>query len=367
MSSWSVDGDLARDKVLSFIDEGVACFSLTNELVFANSKFIEFSHALSGSENFMHYWSNELDENNHFVREDLKSANGHFFQCKMYYDNDNRVIVLKDVTTEYELIEKVTYHAEKNHKDTTALMSRIRLEDLEHQCRFTLSGIRDVVSSIAHHWRQPLNAINLEAAAIMHLTNENQDIVDRAKTIIELGCNLSETINSYLEFTASAGVIRPFTADDFFHALKAVCEPRLYRNNIELKLRYKPELVMYNDKNALLQSVVALMTNSMEAYEKNPELTPKIIEVKLIKYRSNVELSVIDGAGGIAHEIIPYLFTPYMSTKSQEGTGIGLAFCKATVEKRLEGLVEINHLSSGTSVKISFPRNIHNEDDNDEG
>jgi len=63
-----------------------------------------------------------------------------------------------------------------------------------------------------------------------------------------------------------------------------------------------------------------------------------IIEVKALNKKDWVEIQVIDHGQGIPDEIKEKIFQPHFTTKPR-GTGLGLASCKAIVEKRHGGKI----------------------------
>ncbi len=71
------------------------------------------------------------------------------------------------------------------------------------------------------------------------------------------------------------------------------------------------------------------------------------------KYANLIKIK--DTAGGVLPDVLPNLFKPYFTTKSK-GTGIGLAYCKATMQK-LGGDLAFNNIC-GESIEfiLSFPK-----------
>jgi signal transduction histidine kinase len=66
-------------------------------------------------------------------------------------------------------------------------------------------------------------------------------------------------------------------------------------------------------------------------------------------------LQVKDTAGGISSKLLEHIFTGYHTTK-EEGTGIGLAFCKHTI-KSFGGDIRCNSVEGYfTEFVLSFPK-----------
>ena len=72
---------------------------------------------------------------------------------------------------------------------------------------------------------------------------------------------------------------------------------------------------------------------------------------------TSIHISVEDNGGGIEEKLMDKVFEPYFSTKSLNGTGLGLHIVKTIVEKQLEGSVKLVNVKGGARFTISLPRN----------
>ena len=78
------------------------------------------------------------------------------------------------------------------------------------------------------------------------------------------------------------------------------------------------------------------------------------VVVSVLRLERQVVLSVRDGGGGVAGEILGRLFEPHFSTTSQ-GSGLGLAVVRRVVE-RAGGSVEARNVGGGLEVRLTFPQ-----------
>jgi signal transduction histidine kinase len=65
-----------------------------------------------------------------------------------------------------------------------------------------------------------------------------------------------------------------------------------------------------------------------------------------------VEVAVSDEGGGIAAEVRPRLFEPFVSTKAQEGLGLSIAH---GIVRELGGAIRYETGSDGTTFRVELP------------
>ena len=79
----------------------------------------------------------------------------------------------------------------------------------------------------------------------------------------------------------------------------------------------------------------------------------------MIQSRENsrsISLVIRDSGGGIPQEIIGKIFEPYFSTKSKNGTGLGLYMAKMIIDKHTDGKISVRNTDEGAEFTIFFPK-----------
>jgi signal transduction histidine kinase len=94
---------------------------------------------------------------------------------------------------------------------------------------------------------------------------------------------------------------------------------------IKLEFLYNDAVFVKADKQRILEVISNLLSNSLKFTEEGA------ITIETRRQDGDVVVTVKDTGTGIASELIPRLFSKF-STKSQQGTGLGLYISKSIVE-----------------------------------
>ena len=203
----------------------------------------------------------------------------------------------------------------------------------------------EMISMIAHQWRQPLSTITLQISNLhfKRLLGEDVSIEENDKTLREISdaiMYLSETIDDFQTY------FRPTREQEtkevhalFERAIKFV-RPRINELDIEIINQKENDIFIQTYDNEMVQVILNLLNNSIDAFiERKKE------NAKLYLYADETEekvcIYVKDNAGGIPKETLTRLFEPYFSTKGKNGTGLGLYMSKMIVQKQFGGEIRV--------------------------
>jgi two-component system, NtrC family, sensor kinase len=107
------------------------------------------------------------------------------------------------------------------------------------------------------------------------------------------------------------------------------------------------------DPAQIEQVLLALIMNAVDAMPRGGNLW---IETGLSKDKNEIEIRVRDDGAGIAPDILPQIFEPFLTTKeSGHGVGLGLAISRGIVERH-NGRIEVaSELGRGTTFTVALP------------
>jgi signal transduction histidine kinase len=213
-----------------------------------------------------------------------------------------------------------------------------------------------LTASLIHEIRNPLSVIKLNLDYLKMINDElNAEVnesVDSSSEALERIERLIETINDFSKknhLAESLSSVNEIT-------LKAINILKSTANNINVRISYElqdqiPE--MFFDKNKLLQIILNLLNNALEACPEGG-----VINIKTFFNEGNTLVwQVEDNGVGIAEEEREQIFNEFYTSK-REGTGLGLSVCRMLLDEYRSELKFESELGNGSKFYILFNPNI---------
>lgn len=226
---------------------------------------------------------------------------------------------------------------------------------LLHQSRLAQMG--EMISMIAHQWRQPLSEIS---GIFMEMqTAAKFDKAD--KTFIQTQTQKGDNIISYMSKTIDdfRDFFKPAKTKEIF-SLKRACEEAITLSsasiksrNIELRLEVKEDIEVSGYASEFAQVILNLILNAKDVLIERDIKNPSIL-VTIESQKLQALVSVRDNAGGVDKEILEKLFEPYFSTKKSSGTGLGLYMSKMIIEENMGGKISVENTTKGAMFCIKI-------------
>lgn len=243
-------------------------------------------------------------------------------------------------------------------------MARKMDRQLTH--RGAARSVSGMAEMLAHEIKNPLSGIKGAA----QLLEQNASDTDRPLT--ELICTETDRIASLVDRMEVFSDIRPPQRDPINIHIILDHVRRLaqsgFARNIEIAEEYDPSLPpVWGDRDQLIQAFLNLIKNAAEAVGQRD--SAQII--LRTSYRQGVrmsvpggtervilplEVSVEDNGGGVATDIKPYLFDPFVSTKAN-GSGLGLALVAKIIGDH-GGIIECESPPGRTIFRALLPVQI---------
>jgi signal transduction histidine kinase len=227
------------------------------------------------------------------------------------------------------------------------------------------AAMGEMISMIAHQWRQPLSIISMGANNI--LADIELDILDTdtleagAKDIIAQTQELSKTIDDFKNFFKPIKNIEEVTVEDIMEETLRVIGKSLENNNIKIITNFDTKQTIQTYSRELMQVFINIINNAKEALVYN-NIANKQITITTINKTKNIDIKICDNGTGIAFDVINKIFDPYFTTKDEHnGTGLGLYISKTIIEKHLLGSIKAYNIKNGACFEINIPYNLPKE------
>lgn len=238
---------------------------------------------------------------------------------------------------------------------------RQKVKENEKELKVLNKSLEEMMSNIAHQWRQPLAEISsiLMLIKIKYDTNSldfktMDKKIDEANNVLEY---MSKTIDDFKGFFSTNKEKEEFYLKDLIEDVININRNILELNSIEIDINIDKNIKINNFLNEYQQVVLNILKNAKDVLiEKNIE--KPTIKIYSKTNQDSISLFIEDNAGGIKVEPINKIFEAYFSTKEDGlGTGIGLYMSKMIVEKSLKGNIKVKNSDFGAVFEISVLKN----------
>ncbi len=234
-----------------------------------------------------------------------------------------------------------------------------------------IAAIGEMLSNIAHQWRQPLNVISLsiakiETSILLNDEMKKEDFLQLGDEINKQVQYLSQTIDDFRNyFNSGIDTIAPFSLQDAVRKVNELIKESFKNNHIEIVMTDKDCIITHNE-SLLIQALLNIYNNAKDAIKENAVIY-KYFFVDVQCNKNAVVITLKDSGGGIDEDIIEKIFEPYYTTKHQSnGTGLGLYITYGIISEHLRGTIEVhnthynylNYELSGAEFIITIPRNL---------
>ena len=220
----------------------------------------------------------------------------------------------------------------------------------------------EMISMIAHQWRQPLSTITLQISnyqveQLMRSGSHKRKIDITLEEISDTIIYLSNTIDDFQTYFHPDRVTSKISTQEVIEKILTLADARIKRNKIEIKTvcSSNQEIKIY--VNEFIQVLLNILNNAIDALAVIDDKMREVVIYGSLD-DTNISISIKDNAKGIKEEHMKQLFDPYFSTKGKNGTGLGLYMSQMIIQKQFNGKIEVKSSSEGATFIVKIKKDL---------
>jgi two-component system sensor histidine kinase HydH len=237
-------------------------------------------------------------------------------------------------------------------QDIEQVVQKLQQREREVLRAEQLAALGQLAAGVAHEIRNPLTSIKMLVQTLA------EDLAARGATVEDLQIieveirRMERCLQTFLDYARPPKPdFRPLDLAQPIGRTLALIGGRARKQHVTID--YTPPanpIVATADSEQIQQLLVNLILNALDAMPRGGTLA--------LTYRRlpthEVEVSVSDTGLGIAEELLPTLFQPFVSTK-ETGLGLGLVTSRRIAEMHGGSLIAANHPDGGACFTLRLP------------
>ena len=270
---------------------------------------------------------------------------------------------LEELTIDLE--RRVKYEVAKNLKKDKYMLYQSRLAQMG-----------EMISMIAHQWRQPLSAISSTSIDLkMKIELETFDLEDKKgkedyikyfknglEDIENLTQNLTITIDDFKDFYKPNKNKKLLSINNPVSRALKIIENSLITDNINIVKEYNSKNLCEIFDSEVMQVILNIINNAQDNFKFKKTKKP-MIKITTQDIENGFRVDIFDNGGGIEDKIFDQIFDPYYSTKhDKNGTGLGLYMSKMIIEDHHHGKLYARNID-GAGVCFSIEIKNHKDEE----
>lgn len=249
------------------------------------------------------------------------------------------------------------------NEELTATLKLLRETEAQLDQSEKLASIGRLSAGIVHEINNPLNYVK---SAIYLLKKKGRALPPEvAETFTTIAEDIGEGIDRVAAIVSDLRTFahpenrgsRPVELQEIARKSLRLLAKEIGDRGVVLVDEIPAGLIAQGDENYLIQILLNLVQNSLDALADRPSPT---ILLKAVETADGVDLIVRDNGMGIPKENLSKIFDPFFTTKQVgQGMGLGLSICFRMIQQ-MEGEMKIDTIAgSHTQFTLSLKKPAH--------
>lgn len=216
-----------------------------------------------------------------------------------------------------------------------------------------LASLGEMISGVAHNLKTPLFSISGATEGLNDLINEYETSIDDKTVTIEDHKEIAKDMKTWIEkmkeytsymsdvITAIRGqatsftenTMETFTIEEVLKRVKILMKHELQQSLVTLNINNMTnDIRIQGNMNILIQVINNLISNGIQSYQGEPN---KNIDLEVTNKKNRLLIKITDYGMGIPEELKDKLFKEIVTTKGNNGTGLGLFISYSNIKNRI--------------------------------
>jgi signal transduction histidine kinase len=239
-------------------------------------------------------------------------------------------------------------------------VAEIVAKDMQLAHKERLAQMGEMLSMIAHQWRQPLNIISAAVTDMdlkIQLGTADYAICQKyLKTINVQTQHLSSTIDDFRDFFKMTKEKEATSLEEIVNGTLSIIKEFIENKKISVETDLHSSESFSSYPNELKQVLLNLLKNAEDVLIERGVAGGRI-KIRTYSDEEKLYLAVCDNGGGVPEEMKAYVFNAYFSSKPHaKGTGLGLYMSKMIIEEHCGGELTLQNEEEGACFRIALPK-----------
>ena len=218
-----------------------------------------------------------------------------------------------------------------------------------------LAAAGRLAASIAHEINNPLEAVT----NLLFLAKTDAGLSDSSKDLLEVADKelqrLSHITARSLKFYRQRTAPTMTSLDEVIDSVVFFHDPSIRLRNIRVDRRYRSAPAVLCQPGEIQQVFTNLISNALDALPAKGRLIVAVRAATDNAGRAGVRVTVADSGSGMDSHMFERLFHPFVTTKGEAGTGLGLWVSKGILDSHHATVAVRSKPSRGTVFRLFFP------------
>ncbi len=332
------------------VQDGLWDINIKNNEVYCSNRYLSMiGYDDCDDAQSISFWREHIHKDDY--KKTLKKLNKHLAKKTDLYEDEYRfrckdgsykwIKVRGKAFFENNIAYRITgFHTDINDVKLLQQDNNKKAQMLYQQSK--LASMGEMISNIAHQWRQPLSLISTISSSLIVQIElgifDNKDGKRDLEKVMRSVEYLSTIIEKFRNFFNPNNEKEAFSIDAIVRENLEIFETSYKSYNIEFILDLnQSDIIGY--KFELIQVIINILNNAKDALlEKVNSENRRLIFMKCYKTNDNIIIKIYDNAGGINANLKKKIYEPYFTTKHQsQGTGLGLYMSNEIIKNHFKG------------------------------